>query len=206
MDMETYSRIKQSFDNCIYQMKFALNNPGIPIPGLLADEANPTQPNSGTQSQSGSDQQLTPTPQDKGRREMSEMKHTQDNLKIFGKVCVETVNTGSTVAECKQGDPFHLISRDEQEANARRLVACWNACSELLDTELSQGVVALHKFSYVVNEREEAKQQRNQLVEALQMAVEFAGGIVAIQSLPNNGSVMKLIKLWQSALKSATGE
>jgi hypothetical protein len=136
--------------------------------------------------------------------------HTSGNLRVLvGEDNeLEPDNCYGSIVE-EDGDSYIArvwMDGPNPKADARRLVACWNACSELLDTELSQGVVALHKFSYVVNEREEAKQQRNQLVEALQMAVEFANGIVVMQSLPNNGSVMKLIKLRQSALKSATGE
>jgi hypothetical protein len=69
------------------------------------------------------------------------------------------------------------------EANARRLTACWNACLDLLDTEISQGVVPLHRFSYVVNERNEVQQQNADLLEALKAIID-SGEIPYAQSSP----------------------
>jgi hypothetical protein len=74
---------------------------------------------------------------------MSREKHTQGLLRLFGSSCIETVEHGSTVAECRQGDPFHPISQEEWHANARRIVACWNACidvpTEKLESDFQQG-------------------------------------------------------------------
>lgn len=52
--------------------------------------------------------------------------------------------------------------------DARRIVACVNACESITDNELTHGpVIALHKYSYVVNEREELKADKKLIFEQL---------------------------------------
>ena len=67
----------------------------------------------------------------------------------------------------------------EQEANARRIVACVNACAGL-DTDLLENMLMLgdtlkQRFKVLTNSESELQQQRDKLLAALESAVEAVG-------------------------------
>lgn len=55
----------------------------------------------------------------------------------------------------------------EHLANARRLVACWNACEGLHTESLERGAPLADQIVDALNQRDELLAQRNQLLEAL---------------------------------------
>jgi hypothetical protein len=56
----------------------------------------------------------------------------------------------------------YLVS--EQEANARRIVACVNACAGIPNAALSQGIVPVHLFSAVCEQRDANRERIKDLV------------------------------------------
>jgi hypothetical protein len=125
----------------------------------------------------------------------NETKHTAEPWQVEPNESIVGANGGTLVAE-----PLSLpwrrmavvtdvqrtfINRmiSESQANARRIVACVNACAGITDNELTHGpAIAIHKFSYVVNEREELRKQRDELLVALERARPHIGvGYSAIQ-------------------------
>lgn len=99
----------------------------------------------------------------------NETKHTPEPWHVGIKQAEQIVYDKTGWAVCNatvfhgHGDPD-----GEAKANARRIVACVNACAAISDNELTHGpVIALNKFSFVVNEREEARAQRDALAAEL---------------------------------------
>lgn len=101
-------------------------------------------------------QKHTPTPW--GYEHADDRPHEAGLLILWGNVCLASVSD----------------LRGDGEANARRIVDCVNACEGITDNELTHGpVVARHRHSYVINEREELKRQRDELLEALIAALPY---------------------------------
>lgn len=105
------------------------------------------------------------------------MSHTQGKMKYFstedGLCRINPENGGLIVAECSVRNPFDV----EQTANARRLVACWNACidqtTENLEADFDQGY---SPWAHVV----ELEAQRDELLEALHLLAQHIPGIIAM--------------------------
>jgi hypothetical protein len=56
-------------------------------------------------------------------------------------------------------------------ANARRLVACWNACDGIPTEEIESGTAGfLHRYATVVDERDALVKERDELVAVIRSA------------------------------------
>lgn len=71
------------------------------------------------------------------------------------------------------------FSEDEYRANARRIVACVNAC-----VGVGNGELAMTTMSAVLARMKEAEQQRNDLRDAIGLAITIAGELVQDKNLP----------------------
>jgi hypothetical protein len=65
-----------------------------------------------------------------------------------------------TIAEMRRD----LRGIDECRANARRIVACVNACAGIPNAALSQGIVPVHLFSAVCEQRDANRERIKELV------------------------------------------
>ena len=109
---------------------------------------------------------------------MSE-KHTQGRLVVRGGYSIYADEGKTPVA-----DTCLTASSDNDEANARRLVACWNAC-ECFSTEMLEGAMsAVVQGGFVglwssycdkKSEAEDLRSQRDELLAALKVAEESVG-------------------------------
>jgi hypothetical protein len=76
-------------------------------------------------------------------------------------------NGGSLVAVLQGGGPRRAITGPEEDANARRLVAAWNACGGIPTENLE-----LAKYAATIAFLKTVEQQRDELLEALKEAAE----------------------------------
>lgn len=96
------------------------------------------------------------------------MSHTQGKLHFTEEPASEINDwvTSHVVRAPVNNFPLAVLSNysgTEREANARRLVACWNACDGVL-TEDVEAITGMDSFIVKFNEY---KAQRNELLEAL---------------------------------------
>lgn len=100
-------------------------------------------------------------------------------------------------------DGFNKEFGDEQKANARRIVACVNACAGV-----SNGELAMTTMSAVLARMNEAEQQRDELLAALVNAKESLERCYDVTDWPCNGSTDqdKAIAMASAAITKTTGE
>lgn len=108
--------------------------------------------------------------------------HTSGMLALHSPHATTVVCGGSPKVQVfkAQGYPGsgYFPSPSEARANARRLVACWNAC-EGMSTESLEAMPA-HFFGAVGIERKtRVEQERNQLLFAIEQALEAEGDVFA---------------------------
>jgi hypothetical protein len=122
------------------------------------------------------------------------VKHTPEpwGLSIYPDSLVIVAGRGFSVCDCVPGNPID-ISADEAIANARRIVACVNACSGITTEELEEeGKDALDISDGIA----ELGKQRDALVIALKAAVEV------IHSWHNTGDE-RLEEVWPIYLENS---
>ncbi|MDM5132948.1 hypothetical protein OB962_18415 [Aeromonas piscicola] len=121
-------------------------------------------------------------------------KHTSEPWFIDGQCAAaesDQVNNGFYTAICKGPDG---------EANARRIVACVNACRGLPTDELElNGLV-----SAVGNQLLDVEQHRDELLEALKEAVETIEWMYGCSS-PARGEIEEAIREGNAAIAKAKG-
>lgn len=89
----------------------------------------------------------------------------------------------------KPGEAYKELSEEEQRANARRVVACWNACeaisTESLETELS----TVTAWSRTATSLIATMTQRDDLLEALKQARLYVAG----EAVPTKAHALEII-------------
>ncbi len=98
--------------------------------------------------------------------------HTQ------GRVKVQHPDAGERGLEVAFEPGLERLCADITEANARRLVACWNACEGLPDEFLNSNPIK-QLVQSVWDRNSELEGQRDELLAALRMVMACAGDISA---------------------------
>ena len=103
-------------------------------------------------------------------------------------------------------EPFN----SEQLENARRIVACVNACqgigTEQLESWLCMSRPILQSMKELKAEADREAKQRDDLLEALDGTLQVYGGKYDGEMLPKSSSELELIDMARAAIAKATGE
>ena len=95
-----------------------------------------------------------------------------------GRVKVQHPNAGERGWEVAFEPGLQQLCQDITEANARRLVACWNACEGLPDEFLNSNPIK-QLVQSLWDRNSELEGQRDELLAALRMVMACAGDISA---------------------------
>lgn len=117
------------------------------------------------------DEEFRRPSQDEGRCLMSE-KHTQGRLVVRGGFSIYADEGKTPVADTC----LTASVPDNDEANARRLVACWNACQGVPTEVLEGGLVADQLWGHLTA-------QRGTLLAALRCAIKKAPELITVPSI-----------------------
>lgn len=99
-------------------------------------------------------------------------KHTQGRLVVRGGFSIYADEGKTPVADTC----LTASVPDNDEANARRLVACWNACEGLHTESLERGAPLADQIVDALN-------QRDELLEALRCAIKKAPELITVSSI-----------------------
>lgn len=98
---------------------------------------------------------------------------------------------------------------EEGRSNARRIVACVNACAgletEVLDNIVTLGETLLDRFELRNRQEKEIKAQRDELLAALEGMIEVYGGIRDFDGGSKSGVEPDLIQQCRAAISKAKG-
>ena len=124
--------------------------------------------------------------------------HTPGRLKVRGFVNLRTEAGNHPIASCNPQGLYHA-----DEANARRLVACWNACDGLTTEHLENidmlgGTLAGRFAAFHASERE-LMDTRDELLEALK------GLLSGMFDGPDESDAAALVTKARAAIAKAEG-
>ena len=136
--------------------------------------------------------------------------HTKGLLALFrnGQSVGSTDGTGVCEVWPRDENGF---PDSEGKANARRIVACVNACNGMDDAEVSRGLISTNHYSTVVNERNELKATNAELLDAAQEMAYLLENILRVGALKSNDliiaeSIRNVLPIHRAAIAKAKGE
>lgn len=140
-----------------------------------------------------------------------ETKHTPGPLKVDGSgMAIYSANDKLQFQPMMAYTSAPDLSLHDCKANARRIVACWNACEGMDDAEVSRGIISTSHYSTVVDERDEAKAINAELLEAAQEMAELLENILRIGAINQNlivsESIRNVLPIHRAAIAKAEGK
>ena len=92
-----------------------------------------------------------------------------------GKLSIKECGQGSEIVNEQGEDITEFLNGAFVDDDARRLVACWNACNGIPTEEIESGTAGfLHRYATVVDEREALVKERDELISILRRTVKYA--------------------------------
>lgn len=128
-----------------------------------------------------------------------ENKHTSEPWNLFSKNGVVEITNAKRIAIVGWAGFDSTRVDEDAEANARRIVACVNACAGLTDDHFDGGFSVAAMSEYI----KRIERQRDEMLAALAEAERHGGGVAFHDWLSETVMIPNISGVWKAAWKAA---